>query len=260
MTLRLFQIDAFTDTVFSGNPAAVCPLDEWLPDGTLQAIAAENNLSETAFFVGGGGRYDLRWFTPVCEVELCGHATLATAFLILTRLEPDRDAVTFVTRSGELTVSRDGEGLAMDFPALPAAATAPDSGLAAALGGAPKEFLSSREDELVVFGSAAEIRNLRPDMGALAKIDRRGIIVTAPGEDCDFVSRFFAPSHGIPEDPVTGSAHCVLVPYWADRLGKSDLTARQVSARGGRLTCRAMGERVRLAGHAVLYLEGEISI
>ncbi len=260
MKLPLFQVDAFTDKVFAGNPAAICPLEEWLSDELMQAIAAENNLSETAFFVGREGRYHLRWFTPACEVDLCGHATLATSFLILNRLEPELDAVTFETRSGALTVTRDGDGLAMDFPARPPVAGEPTPGLAVAIGGAPKEFLTSLEDDLVVYGSVAEVRDLKPDMGALARLDRRGTIVTAPGEDCDFVSRFFAPGHGIPEDPVTGSAHCVLVPYWAERLGKTDLVARQVSARGGLLTCRAMGERVRLAGRAVLYLEGEITV
>lgn len=260
MKLPLYQIDAFTDKVFAGNPAAVCPLDDWLPDEVMQSIAAENNLSETAFFVGGEGRYHLRWFTPACEVDLCGHATLATAFLILNRLEPELDAVTFETRSGVLKVARDGDGLAMDFPVRSAAAVAPAADLVDALGQAPQEVFLSADNVLAVYGDEAEVRELRPNMEALATCTSHGVIVTAPGNACDFVSRFFAPAWGIPEDPVTGSAHCTLVPFWAERLGKTDLVARQVSARGGLLTCRAIGERVRLAGRAVLYLEGEITV
>jgi len=259
MKLALFQIDAFTDTVFSGNPAAVCPLDAWLADGRMQAIAAENNLSETAFFVPDGDAFGLRWFTPTCEVDLCGHATLATAHLLLDHLEPGRSSVTFETRSGRLNVIRDGDRLAMDFPAKPAAAIKPAAGLVEAVGGTPRAVLAA-DNYLFVYGSAAEVREARPRMAELAAFGPRGAIVTAPGEDCDFVSRFFAPAHGIPEDPVTGSTHCTLVPYWSSRLGKADLHARQISRRGGELFCRDMGARVRIAGRAVLYLEGTITV
>ncbi|WP_316977770.1 PhzF family phenazine biosynthesis protein [Shumkonia mesophila] len=257
MKLSLFQIDAFTDSVFSGNPAAVCPLDAWLSDQQMQAIAAENNLSETAFFVPKGDGFGLRWFTPTCEVDLCGHATLATGHLLLNRLEPKRPAVTFETRSGPLTVKRENDRLVMDFPAKPAAETAPDAGLVAAVGGAPEKVLAA-DNYLMVYASAAEVRELRPRMADLVAFGPRGVIATAPGEDCDFVSRFFAPAHGIPEDPVTGSAHCTLIPYWSARLGKADLHARQISRRGGELFCRDEGTRVSIAGRAVLYLEGTI--
>lgn len=257
MKLSLFQIDAFTNSVFSGNPAAVCPLDAWLSDQQMQAIAAENNLSETAFFVPKGDGFGLRWFTPTCEVDLCGHATLATGHLLLNRLEPKRSAVTFETRSGRLTVTRENDRLVMDFPAKPAAETEPDAGLVAAVGGAPEKVLAA-DNYLMVYASAAEVRGLRPRMADLVAFGPRGVIATAPGEDCDFVSRFFAPAHGIPEDPVTGSAHCTLIPYWSARLGKADLHARQISRRGGELFCHDEGARVRIAGRAVLYLEGTI--
>lgn len=257
MKLPLFQIDAFADSVFAGNPAAICPLDAWLSDQQMQAIAAENNLSETAFFVPAGDVFGLRWFTPTCEVDLCGHATLATAHLLLNRLEPRRSAVTFETRSGRLTVRREDDLLVMDFPAKPAAEVDADAGLIAAVGGSPKKVLAA-DNYLVVYATAAEVRELRPRMAELSAFGPRGAIATAPGEDCDFVSRFFAPAHGIPEDPVTGSAHCTLTPYWAARLGKADLHARQISRRGGELFCRDEGARVRIAGRAVLYLEGAI--
>lgn len=256
MTIRLFQVDAFTDRVFAGNPAAVCPLDRWLPDDRMQAIAAENNLSETAFFVRQGDDFALRWFTPACEVDLCGHATLASAHVIFTRLEPDRRTVAFDTRSGRLTVSRDGDRLAMDFPARPARPGEAPAGLIEAVGGRPETVLVAA-NYMLVYATAAEVRALHPQMAGLMDIGT-GVIVTAPGDDCDFVSRFFVPAHGIPEDPVTGSTHCTLIPYWAARLGKEELFARQVSARGGELFCRMEGDRVRIAGRAVLYLEGEI--
>lgn len=259
MKLALFQIDAFTNRVFSGNPAAVCPLDAWLAEEQMQAIAAENNLSETAFVVRNSDTFGLRWFTPTCEVDLCGHATLATAHLLLDRLEPERSSVAFETRSGRLSVARDGDRLVMDFPAKPASAIDPDAGLVHAVGGAPQAVLAA-DNYLLVYASAGEVRGLRPRMAELAAFGPRGAIVTAPGEDCDFVSRFFAPAHGIPEDPVTGSTHCTLVPYWSARLGKADLHARQVSRRGGELFCRDRGERVRIAGRAVLYLEGTITV
>lgn len=257
MKLSLFQIDAFTDSVFAGNPAAICPLEAWLSDQQMQAIAAENNLSETAFLVPDGDVFGLRWFTPTCEVDLCGHATLASAHLLLNRLEPTRSAVTFETRSGRLTVAREGDRLAMDFPAKPAAEVEPDAGLIEAVGGKPEKVLAA-DNYLMVYASAAEVRGLRPRMVDLAAFGPRGVIATAAGEDCDFVSRFFAPAHGIPEDPVTGSAHCTLIPYWSARLGKADLHARQISRRGGELFCRDEGSRVSIAGRAVLYLEGTI--
>jgi PhzF family phenazine biosynthesis protein len=260
MIIPLYQIDAFAEEVFQGNPAAICPLREWLADEQMQAIAAENNLSETAFFVPRAepGDYDLRWFTPATEVDLCGHATLASAYLILSRLAPDLDAVRFSTLSGILEVSRDGDRLAMDFPARPPDAYDPAPGLIEALGAEPEAMGASQRDVMAVYGDEATVLGLAPDISALAGIDRQGIIVTAPGDACDFVSRFFAPALGVDEDPVTGSAHSTLVPYWAERLGKTELHARQVSTRGGELICRAMGERVSIAGRARLYMEGTI--
>ena len=262
MRLPLYQIDAFAGAVFKGNPAAVVPLDSWLPDATLQAIAAENNLSETAFFVLEGDAWRLRWFTPAVEVDLCGHATLASAHLIFTRLVPGRERVAFITRSGRLEVSRRGDELELDFPAVPAeprtdAATL--EALAAALGARPQEACAAM-DLMAVFGDEGQVSALRPDLGRVAALGGRGLIATAPGRSCDFVSRFFGPNVGIAEDPVTGSAHCILTPYWARRLRKTRLAARQVSARGGELTCEDRGARVGIAGRAVLYLEGTIYI
>ncbi|HLJ14551.1 MAG TPA: PhzF family phenazine biosynthesis protein [Bryobacteraceae bacterium] len=259
MRIPLYQLDAFTSRLFAGNPAAVCPLEQWLPDKTLQAIAAENNLSETAFFIAGGDRYHLRWFTPTVEVDLCGHATLATASLILNLLEPARDHVKFVTKSGELTVRRDGDLLALDFPARPAGPCNLDPNLVKALGIPPETVLAAR-DYLVVYETEEQIRALRPDLQLLSEIDRFAVIVTAPGQTADFVSRFFAPGKGVPEDPVTGSAHCTLVPYWAQRLAKNRLHALQLSARGGELWCENLGARVQMSGRAVLYLEGFIHL
>ena len=259
--LPIYQVDAFTDSLFGGNPAAVCPLEAWLPAKTMQAIAAENNLAETAFFVREGGDYALRWFTPTVEVDLCGHATLAAGLIVFRFIEPRRDSVSFRTmKAGTLAVSRRGEMLAMDFPARPAVPIAPPPDLVAALGGAPREVLRAR-DHLVVYGSAEEVAALDPDVAALAKVDCWAAIVTAPGEDgIDFVSRFFAPAQGVPEDPVTGSSHCTLVPYWAHRLGKTNLKARQLSRRSGALSCALDGDRVSIAGRAVLYLEGQIEV
>ena len=258
MELPIFQIDAFAGRVFAGNPAAVCPLESWLPDATLQAIAAENNLSETAFFVPQGEDFGLRWFTPATEVDLCGHATLASAALILGRLAPKRTSVRFHTRGGILEVARAGDMLEMDFPALPALRAAADANVTAALGAEPLELWHAERDFMAVFATEAEIRALAPDQAALRTLARPGMIVTAPGEDVDFVSRFFAPALGVPEDPVTGSAHCTLAPYWAARLGKTVLTARQVSARGGEIGCEFKGARVVLRGRATFYLEGKI--
>lgn len=259
MKLPIYQIDAFAGAVFGGNPAAVVPLESWLPDATMQAIAAENNLSETAFFVPRGQEYELRWFTPVAEIDLAGHPTLATAWLVLNRLAPRRSSVVFHTKIGDrLEVVRDEDRLAMDFPSRPPAPRQLGD-VAAALGAAPAEVLAAR-DGFAVFRSEAEVRALRPDMARVAALDVMGMIATAPGSDCDFVSRFFAPKHNIPEDPVTGSAHCTLIPYWAKRLGRSKLFARQVSARGGELFCEDRGARVTIGGRAALYLEGTICL
>lgn len=259
MRIPIYQVDAFTSRVFSGNPAAVCPLESWLPDATLQAIAAENNLSETAYFVGREGEYELRWFTPAVEVDLCGHATLASGFVVLTVLERALLEVRFSSKSGPLRVTREGDLLALDFPSRPPEPCVAPAALAEALGRRPEEVRASR-DYMAVYGSEEEVRSLRPDMERLRSLDRRATIVTAPGREADFVSRFFAPGFGIPEDPVTGSAHCTLVPYWAKRLGKSRLRALQVSARGGELFCEDRGERVSIAGRAVKFLEGSIEI
>ncbi|WP_400191436.1 PhzF family phenazine biosynthesis protein [Hymenobacter sp. B81] len=265
MTLPIYQVDAFTDKVFAGNPAAVCPLSEWLPAELMQAIAAENNLAETAFFVpraGTAAEYELRWFTPAVEVELCGHATLATAHVLLRHLGATADTLTFHTQSGPLRVSRQPDGrLTLDFPARPPQplATHPD-GLIDGLRRTPLSILAG-PDLVALFGSEAEVRALHPDMGHLAKVEYRAVIATAPGSNgVDFVSRFFGPRVGVPEDPVTGSAHTTLVPYWAEKLGKTTLHARQVSARGGDLWCELRGDRVLMSGFAVTYLKGEIEL
>jgi PhzF family phenazine biosynthesis protein len=260
MKLRLVQIDAFASRVFGGNPAAVVPLDAWPDDATLQAIAAENNLSETAFLVGGGGDYQIRWMTPEAEVDLCGHATLAAGFLVLTDLEPAQSEVAFRSKSGPLRVEREGERLVLDFPTRPPEpAESAKSLVGGALGREPSAVLVAR-DYMAVYETEDAVRALRPDMARVAALDRMGTIATAPGSECDFVSRFFAPQVGIPEDPVTGSAHCTLVPYWSVRLGKRALFARQVSRRGGELWCESVGERVRIGGQAVKYLEGTIEV
>ena len=258
MQLPIYQVDAFTPKLFGGNPAAVCPLEEWLPDDLLQAIAAENNLSETAFYVGRASRCHLRWFTPGREVDLCGHATLATAHVILNVLPNEAGQVVFDTRSGELTVKRDGDRLVMDFPSKPPKPCDPPAGMLEALGGEPLEFLRGQY-YLAVYGSEAEVGGLKPNFHALSKMDD-AVIVTAPGDEADFVSRFFAPTFGIDEDPVTGSAHCTLVPFWAERQCKSWFDARQISDRGGELHCEDRGGRVTIAGQAVLYLAGEITV
>lgn len=257
MELKTYHVDAFADRLFAGNPAAVCPLETWLPDASMQAIAAENNLSETAFFVPTRGGYHLRWFTPAVETDLCGHATLASAFVILNRLAPSASELRFHTKSGLLTVTRDGERLALDLPAQPATPCTMPARFVEALGRPPAHILGAVK-YLAVYDTAADVAALKPDAAGLAAVDRDGVIATAPGEDCDFVSRYFAPHAGIPEDPVTGSAHCTLVPYWAARLGKTALHARQISSRGGELFCELRGDRVRVAGHAVLYAEGRM--
>jgi PhzF family phenazine biosynthesis protein len=259
MQIPIYQVDAFSNHLFHGNPAAVCPLEKWLEEDQLQAIAAENNLSETAFFVGAGGEYDLRWFTPVTEVDLCGHATLATAFVIFHQIDPKLNRVSFSTQSGTLTVDLEGDLLSMDFPSRPPTPCPAPDDLIKGLKLRPGEVLASR-DCMAVFDSEDVIQSLQPSMDHLSKLEYLGIIATAPGKTCDFVSRFFAPRAGVPEDPVTGSAHCTLVPYWSEKLGKSKLQARQISKRGGELFCEDLGRTVRIAGHATLYLEGTIRI
>ena len=261
--IMLYQIDAFTARPFGGNPAAVCPLAGWIGDDLMQAIASENNLSETAFFVPRGDEFELRWFTPVAEIDLAGHPTLATAHVILDILEPGRTSVRFQTRNaGVLTVERDGDKLSMDFPAVPPAPSPFLDAAAGALGARPVEYLMAR-DGFAVFASAAEVQALQPDFGKVAALDGLGLIATAPGgagSDCDFVSRFFAPKHNINEDPVTGSAHCTLVPYWAKQLGKPRLFGRQISRRGGELWCEDRGARVRIAGQCARFMTGTIEI
>lgn len=257
--IPLYQVDAFTNEVFGGNPAAICPLESWLDDETLQAIAVENNLSETAFIVPDGGDFHLRWFTPGAEVDLCGHATLATSYVIANYLEPGRETMGFKSRSGRLEVTRDGELYTLDFPVLQSEVCDSPALLREALNAEVLETLDGM-DLMAVVESEEAVRSLKPDMGKIAALETRGVIVTAPGENCDFVSRFFAPKHGIPEDPVTGSAHCLLTPYWAKRLGKSRMTARQLSARGGELVVELKGDRVLISGRAAPYMIGTIRI
>jgi PhzF family phenazine biosynthesis protein len=259
MKLEIFQIDAFATKPFSGNPAAVVPLDAWLPDDVMQAIAMENNLAETAFFVREGDSYGLRWFTPTVEMDLCGHATLATAWVIFEILGTDASILKFQTKSGELTVEKEGGKLVLDFPSRPAVVGEAPPGLIEAIGSEPKEVLKSR-DFLLVYETEEQVKAIRPNFEALSKIKTHAVIVTAKGDSSDFVSRFFAPEVGVNEDPVTGSAHCTLIPYWAERLGKNELFARQVSSRGGELFCELAGDRVRMGGNAVLYMKGEIYV
>lgn len=261
MDIPIYQVDAFAERLFGGNPAAVCPLETWLPDETLQAIAAENNLSETAFFIPLDDGYHIRWFTPKREVALCGHATLATAHVLFHELGYSGERLRFASLSGELVVEREGDRLVLDFPSQPPQPCEVPAGLLEALGGEPLEVWFSAEDYLVVYGAAQAIRDLRPDFARLAQVEARGIAVTAPGEgEVDFASRFFAPRVGINEDPVTGSAHCKLTPLWSRRLDKTKLLARQLSSRGGEVHCRLNGERVLLAGRGVSYLKGRITI
>lgn len=259
MKLPYYEVSAFTTNPFGGNPAGVCLLEAWLPDSVLQGIAANNNLAETAFTAPRGDDFELRWFTPTTEVDLCGHATLAAAFVLFNERGLRADEVRFHTKSGLLAVTRSSDLLTLDFPSRPAVpCVAPDS-LIRGLGATPKEIFKAR-DYLAVFANEAEVRALSPDFTALKTLDCLGIIATAPGDGCDFVSRFFAPGAGVDEDPVTGSAHCTLIPYWAERLGKTNLFARQASQRGGELFCELVGPRVLIEGRATLYLRGEIQI
>ncbi|MBA3015458.1 MAG: PhzF family phenazine biosynthesis protein [Proteobacteria bacterium] len=257
MKLAQYQVDAFTDKVFGGNPAAVIPLSSWPDDWLLQAIAEENNLSETAFFVSSEKGFHLRWFTPIKEVDLCGHATLATAHVLFEHLGYSKQVITFETRSGELFVEKMGKQLAMNFPACPPTPCAIPEYLRRGLGQHPIEVLAA-DDYLAVFDSETTVRAIMPDHTLLSQLELRGVIVTAPGTDVDFVSRFFAPKFGIPEDQVTGSAHCELAPYWAKKLGKNILNAKQVSRRGGDITCEVKTDRVVISGCAITFMVAEI--
>jgi PhzF family phenazine biosynthesis protein len=264
MRITLYHVDAFAARPFAGNPAGVCPLNGWLDDDFLLKVAAENNLSETAFFVPDGDHYDLRWFTPRCEVKLCGHATLASAFVVLNLLRPDLDTVRFETRhSGTLTVRKQGELFSMDFPSMcPGPCANPPSELMRALGPGrpPVEIVEANETYIAVYDSESAIQNIRRDFSRLERLHPFTVGLTAAGNEADFVSRYFAPSYGIPEDPVTGSVHCILTPYWARRLGKKQLHARQLSERGGELWCEDAGARVILKGAAVLTLKGSLFV
>ncbi len=255
MRLPIYQVDAFTDRPFSGNPAAVMPLSQWLSADVMQSIAAENNLSETAFFVAEGDGYRIRWFTPAAEVDLCGHATLASAHVIFAELAKDLERIHFQSKSGSLFVTREEGLLCMDFPSLPPRCIDPMPGLAHALGVDIEETWEA-EYVLALLDSEATVKNLCPNMSALLALGSHEFIITAKGESADFVSRFFAPSLGISEDPVTGSAHCRLIPFWAQRLGKSKLRSLQLSPRGGELFCELKGDRVKIAGKAVKVMEG----
>jgi PhzF family phenazine biosynthesis protein len=261
MRTPIFQVDAFATRRFAGNPAAVMPMESFFADAMLQAIAAENNLAETAFLVRDGDDYQLRWFTPTVEVPLCGHATLASAAVVMERLEPGRRSVTFHSKSGPLMVNRTDSGYLMNFPARFYEPLPVPSGLGEALGSAPVEVVGDNLNYLVLLENAQILRQLSPDIAAIARLDRSGVIVTAPGDgNYDFVSRYFAPAKGIPEDPVTGGAHCALVPYWAKRLNKTAFRAFQASPRGGEIICRLVRDRVELEGSCVFYLEGQAEI
>jgi len=257
MVIPYFEVAAFTKRHFAGNPAGVCFLSEWLPDAQMQAIAAENNLAETAFVIERNGYFDVRWMTPTVEVDLCGHATLASAHVIFHHLGRTGDRVRFQSRSGELTVARVEDRLVLDFPSQPPSSCELPEKLVQGLHAQPKSVWKG-PDYLAVFDREQDIKALAPDFDMLAQLDARGTTVTAPGDDCDFVSRFFAPQSGIAEDPVTGSTHCALIPYWSKRLGKKALHARQLSKRGGELFCEDRGERVGIGGNAVTYVEGKL--
>jgi len=259
MRLQIFQVDAFTNQLFKGNPAAVCPLDSWLEEKVMQDIAAENNLSETAFFVQQNDVFHIRWFTPALEVDLCGHATLASAHVLFNHLNYDKRIIHFDSKSGPLTVRKDYEFITLNFPSTRLDVSEASPLLIEALGVNPVAVYDS-DDLFVLLSSAKEIAQLDPDFGLLAKLSSRGIIVTAPGDDCDFVSRFFAPAVGINEDPVTGSAHTKLIPFWSEKLDKESMTAYQLSQRGGELRCTYLGDRVEISGQAVTYMIGEIFI
>jgi PhzF family phenazine biosynthesis protein len=259
MKLPLYQIDAFANQPFEGNPAAICPLTTWLPDEVMQAIAMENNLSETAFFVPEGNGFRIRWFTPLCEVDLCGHATLASAYLLFNRLSCNKDVIRFESRSGVLNVSQKGDRIELDFPAqTPRACDTPEA-ILTAFSKTPLECVKA-EDYIVIFDNEEHVKNVNPDLRALSTLDLRGVCISARSSQYDIVSRFFAPKYGIDEDPVTGSSYTQLAPYWSKQLGKTTITARQVSRRGGNVMCEMRGDRVAISGNAVIYLEGSIDI
>lgn len=260
MMISYFEVHAFTSELFAGNPAGVCLLpNEWLPDDLMQRIAAENNLPETAFIIERENHFDLRWMTPTLEVDLCGHATLASAHVLFNHLERKGNAIKFQCRSGELRVERKQDRLVLDFPTQPASECESPKKLGEGLRAPPKSVLKGR-DYFAVFDREAEVAAIKPDFEILKQLDTQGVIVTAPGTDCDFVSRYFAPAAGIPEDPVTGSTHCALIPFWSKRLGKRELHARQISKRGGELFCEDRGERVGIGGNAVTYAEGKLHV
>ena len=257
--IKIFQVDAFTNNLFSGNPAAVCLLDNWLPDEVMQSIALENNLSETAFLIKKKDKFFLRWFTPKVEIDLCGHATLASAHIIYSELQYKFDYIKFYIKSGDvLTVNRNDNLLTMNFPAYePKIVEHSLEELYHAFGVKPILFLYCKYG-LVVFNNEEEIIKIVPKLNAIEKLSYNGIIVTAPGENVDFVSRFFAPKFGIPEDPVTGGAHCELIPYWSKRLNKQNMIAKQLSKRGGVIHCSYLGDRVTIGGEATTYMQGEL--
>ncbi|NOQ26071.1 MAG: PhzF family phenazine biosynthesis isomerase [Bacteroidales bacterium] len=260
MTIPLYQVDAFSDHIFGGNQAAVCPLNYWIDTEIMQNIAMENNLSETAFFVPKDDYFEIRWFTPKVEINLAGHPTLATAWVIFNELNYTKDVIKFVSPlSGDLIVEKKNDLITMDFPAYKTEPIPITGEIIEGLGLEPLKVLKSR-DLLIVYKDQTEIESINPDFGLLEKLETFGIIITAPGDNCDFVSRFFAPRAGINEDPVTGSAHTILIPYWAEKLKKDKLSAIQVSERKGHLSCEYHGERVKIAGKAKLFMKGEIYI
>lgn len=259
-SLPIYQVDAFTSDLFGGNPAAVCPLQRWLPQETMQNIASENNLSETAFLVPSAGGYQIRWFTPRLEVDLCGHATLASALVIFNELGHTNSEIEFYSKSGPLLVKRDQDLIVLDFPADPPQVCSPPPGLLKALDVDPLEVLKGATDYLILLENESSIIATAPNFSLLSQLEARGVIISAPGDQVDFVSRFFAPACGIDEDPVTGSAHCTLTPYWSQKLNKEVLLAHQLSPRKGVLQCTLKGDRVLLSGQAVLYMKGTITL
>ncbi len=260
MTLPIYQVDAFSSSLFGGNPAAVCPLNQWISTDLMQKIAAENNLSETAFLVPEGDQYGIRWFTPAVEVALCGHATLASAFVLFNYYHQDRDHLVFQSKSGPLEVSKEGVEITLDFPADPPQASTAPEGLQEALGVNTESIFKGKTDYLVLLENQSTLMQLTPDFKQLASVKARGVIVTAPGDEYDFVSRFFGPASGVDEDPVTGSAHCTLTPFWQQRLHKNTMKAFQCSKRGGEVKCTLNNQRVLLTGQARLYLKGTIDV
>ena len=259
MTIPYYEVLAFTNRLFAGNPAGICILEEWLPDQLMQKIAAENNLAETAFFIDRGNSYDIRWMSPTAEIDLCGHATVGSAPVLFQHLGRSGNSLIFQSQSGELSVDRVDDRLVLDFPARPAIPCDAPPLLAASLGAQPREVFKGR-DYMAVFEREEQVAEITPDFAELLQLDGQGVFITAPGNDCDFVSRYFAPRVGVPEDPVTGSIHCVLIPFWSKRLGKRELHARQLSERGGELFCEDRGARVGIGGTAITYAEGKIHL